>query len=303
MSNAKRKIDVVLEGPAANGRISVDYLASLAKELQSTLRRLAANRPVGSGRFTRTVEEACRLELVHFSTGSVHLDFELAGDPEPDLFGDAGEESLDRLVTVLESGTAGDPTWDTGLPVTVLEGLDRMTRPLCDGITAIHFKTFGPRPRSVTLRQDFRSRIQTAAAKPRVPTAVRLTGVIWEADWRNHTAELHVVDGRVVRVKFDAERDEDVTEARRRRVAITGVAKLQDGGEVREITLDHLEILDQAPVEAPQPAGAFWSPSSIEELARIQQVRATTSPDDLAGDWPEEDSLDEFLASVQEARR
>jgi hypothetical protein len=42
---------------------------------------------------------------------------------------------------------------------------------------------------------------------------------------------------------------------------------------------------------------------SADELARRQQVQPVKSLDDLAGDWPAEDSLDEFLDSIRKARR
>lgn len=51
------------------------------------------------------------------------------------------------------------------------------------------------------------------------------------------------------------------------------------------------------------PTASFWDLSSIEQLAANQQVCPPSSPDDLAGDWPEEDSIDEFLETIQAARR
>ena len=42
---------------------------------------------------------------------------------------------------------------------------------------------------------------------------------------------------------------------------------------------------------------------TVEELASEQGVRPVPSAGDLAIDWPEEDSVDEFLALVREVRR
>ncbi|MGD0090036.1 MAG: hypothetical protein ABSE73_08955 [Planctomycetota bacterium] len=53
----------------------------------------------------------------------------------------------------------------------------------------------------------------------------------------------------------------------------------------------------------PLDSGAFWQGYSLEQLANIQQVQPHSSLDELAGDWPAEDSLELFLATVQEARR
>ena len=56
-------------------------------------------------------------------------------------------------------------------------------------------------------------------------------------------------------------------------------------------------------IEVERFDSAFWQNQSAEELARQQGVRPIRSVDELAGDWPEEDSIDEFLAFVREARR
>ncbi len=45
------------------------------------------------------------------------------------------------------------------------------------------------------------------------------------------------------------------------------------------------------------PSGA-----TAEELARQQGVEAVDDIEALAGDWPEEDSLDEFLQSLRRSR-
>lgn len=42
---------------------------------------------------------------------------------------------------------------------------------------------------------------------------------------------------------------------------------------------------------------------SIEELAQEQGVNPITSLDEIAGEWPEGDDIDEFLRSVREWRR
>ena len=42
----------------------------------------------------------------------------------------------------------------------------------------------------------------------------------------------------------------------------------------------------------------FQENLSIARLLERQQVRPVTQPADLAGDWPAEDSLDDFLSSV-----
>jgi hypothetical protein len=54
-----------------------------------------------------------------------------------------------------------------------------------------------------------------------------------------------------------------------------------------------------------QPAGTFGFNDnlSIAQLIERQQVRPVSDASELAGDWPNEDSIDEFLAAVREDRR
>ncbi len=47
----------------------------------------------------------------------------------------------------------------------------------------------------------------------------------------------------------------------------------------------------------------FWRGKTVEDLAREQGVGPIGSLDELAIDWPEEDSVDELLALIREVRR
>ena len=49
--------------------------------------------------------------------------------------------------------------------------------------------------------------------------------------------------------------------------------------------------------------GEFWQEKSVEALSREQGVQPVRSLDELAGDWPEEESVDELIALVREVRR
>jgi len=53
----------------------------------------------------------------------------------------------------------------------------------------------------------------------------------------------------------------------------------------------------------PVESFAFEDNLSIAQLLERQRVRPVTQLADLAGDWPADDSLDEFLSAVREGRR
>lgn len=274
----------------------------LAKEIQTTLRRMAMNKQGKTGRFAREIETSCSLDFVEFSAGSVHLAFELAPLPpeEARLWPDAGRESLERLVDVLDGGEQGRPGWSDGLTNSVLDGLSRITKPLDNGIESLTFRLTDGRTRTAKITRGFRQRIAVPSAQRPVPDEATLEGVIWEADWRKHTAELHLAGGVVVIVQFDADRDEEITEARKKRVVVTGV---YEPGTTRRISLRRLEIVDTTPLEQPTDGSGFWQELSVEQLAESQSVEPVASPDDLAGDWPVDERLDDFLDAVRRGRQ
>lgn len=76
---------------------------------------------------------------------------------------------------------------------------------------------------------------------------------------------------------------------------VNGVAVPELPGAIPDGTLVRIEV-DNA-------SGDFWKNHTLEDLAREQGVGPIKSADELAGDWPEEDSIDEFLQLIREVRR
>lgn len=70
---------------------------------------------------------------------------------------------------------------------------------------------------------------------------------------------------------------------------LEGPVQLPDGTPVR--------------IEVERADADFWNGKTVEELAREQGVLPIERIEDLAIDWPEEDSIDEFLALIREVRR
>jgi hypothetical protein len=49
--------------------------------------------------------------------------------------------------------------------------------------------------------------------------------------------------------------------------------------------------------------GAFWQNKTVEQLAQEQGVGPISNIEELAGDWPPEDSMEEFLQFLREIRK
>ena len=56
-------------------------------------------------------------------------------------------------------------------------------------------------------------------------------------------------------------------------------------------------------IEIERTDAAFWANKPLAELAREQVRQPSASPADLAGDWPPNDSVDDLMKFVREARR
>jgi hypothetical protein len=56
-------------------------------------------------------------------------------------------------------------------------------------------------------------------------------------------------------------------------------------------------------IEVAQPPSAFWANKSAAELAHEQGVTPIQTLNDFAGDWPPEESVEDFLAFLREGRR
>lgn len=67
---------------------------------------------------------------------------------------------------------------------------------------------------------------------------------------------------------------------------------------------DAADLPDGTPVVIqPVESFGFHEDLSLAQLVERQTVPPVVEPIDLVGDWPADDSLDEFLSAVREGRR
>jgi hypothetical protein len=67
---------------------------------------------------------------------------------------------------------------------------------------------------------------------------------------------------------------------------------------------ERVNLPDGTPVrvEVERIDADFWRNPSAEEVARAQGVEPCVDPDDLAGEWPEDEAIDDFLALIRRGR-
>lgn len=297
------KIEMRLEGPAVPGRISVDTLTAVAKELQTSLRRMLASRRRVGGRFPTGVEQTCALDLTAFGKGSAVLTFEYAGRRDRDtLQGDAGVRVAEEMIEAMQKAESGEAGWDSSLQTGVIDGWDTLSRPLAEGVDSICITLLdGHRKRSARLTKTFRQNLRGSSAAQPVVAHGEVEGVLWECDWKQRTAQLDEADGNRVPLVLPEGLDERVTELRRQRVRVSGLIE-RTGGRVARVNVTHIAPARGVVAEPDPRFGGFWDNLSVDELARRQGVAPVTDLDSLAGDWPEDESVDDFLAMVREVR-
>ncbi len=297
------KIEMRLEGPAVPGRISVDTLIAVAKELQTSLRRMLASHRRGGGRFPTDIAQACALDLTAFAQGSAVLTFEYAGQRDRDtLHGDPGVRVAEKMLDAMQKAESGAAGWDAGLQAGVVDGWETLAKPLGEGVDAISITLLdGARKRSARLTKSFRQNLRgTNVGQPQVAEGA-IEGVLWECDWKQHTGVLTEADGNVVALTLNDQLEEQVTEYRRQRVRVRGTVERRldriVGVKVTEVTrvADHV-------AESDPRYGGFWDNLSAEELAKRQGVGPVEDMSKLVGDWPPEDSIEDFFKFVREVR-
>jgi hypothetical protein len=55
-------------------------------------------------------------------------------------------------------------------------------------------------------------------------------------------------------------------------------------------------------VEVERADPVFWQNKTIQQLIDEQGIKPCTNPADLAGDWPPDESVDDFLALIKRSR-
>lgn len=297
------QIEMRLEGPAVPGRISVDMLTSLAKELQLSLRRMLASPRRGGGRFRTGIEQTCALDLTEFAKGSAVLTFEYAGQRDRDtLHGDPGVRVAEDMLDAMQKAESGEAGWDAGLQASVIDGWETLTKPLGEGIDSISITVVdGGKKRSARLTKSFRQNLRGANAAQPPALEGEIEGVLWECDWKQHTAQLDEADGNRVPLLLPEGLDERVTELRRQRVRVTGRIE-RNGGRAVRVIVAKVAPAQPGVRESDPRFGGFWENLSLDELARRQGGEPVTNLDALAGDWPEDESVDDFLAMVRQVR-
>ena len=295
------RLRLTLAGPAAEGgRLRLDVLVDIGQAMQMAVTRLAlalrGEATLRRGRPPGEIAELTRLELVGLRAGSTVLELELAEHERPFDHLDIGVQAIETLedgLVALATGSDLPARWDHG----VLDAVEHLTRVLERGIDEIVVERLHvPNPRKATVTKAVRERLTGEAPPTGERRRVEIEGRLLMADFAaaRDQARIHRPLDPPVRCTFPPELESAVLRLLRRYVRAVGWAEVDEGGRMRVLELESLE--DAEPAEG----RSFWDLPTLDELAEEQGVEPVERIEDLgAGFWPEDESVDEFLAAIE----
>lgn len=306
-------LKVKVEGPGIHRKsIPVPDLLKICSAIQSAVHRQAEvmvrpeARTLRRGPITATAQDECTLELTGIVGGSTGLVFRFAKPQQALPIPGAptfGSEVLARVAqTVREFESKREPSdVDPG----VLASLQELG-------TALERHTISKIFLSVPHHNGKRRQIKAAytpavreriAARMKAPTQERrsIEGKLEMADFKEtgRVCRIHPSIGVPVQCTFDPGKEDEIYDALRKPARVTGTANLNPHtGRVEELKIEEIEILDELLVGSRN----FFAGHTLAQLAEMQGVHALLNPGELAGGWPADESVDEFIDATYATR-
>lgn len=293
-------------GPGVHaGRISVPDLLKICESAQSAVLRqaeaLSGKRTLRPGPVTTGAKEECTLELVGLSKGSALLSFDLA-KPQLSMTPTLGVDVVGEVACVIKGLAADvDREYDPG----VLDSLRSLGEVFDRGsIESIDWVVPGMDSKRKQLHAVFSKKVRDRVIKrARAPERALQTieGTLEMADFKegDERCRIHPPIGSPVSCDFDKEMEDEIYGLLRRPVRVKGEASLDPyTRRIAFVRIREIHAVDPLVVGA----AAFLAPHSLEELARLQGVKPLENAGDLAGGFPEDENIDEFLDDIYKHR-
>ena len=306
-------LKVKVDGPGVHRKsIAIPELVKICQSLQSAVHRQAESmaRPRAStlrrGPITANAQGECTLELTGIVAGSTGLTFRYAKSQQhlPIAVATFGTEVLARVASTLRDFEKNKPAQSEIDPGVLASLLDLGTALDRKSITKISLTVPGHDGRRGSVKAVYtpavKERIVARMAAPK-QESVSIDGKLEMADFKEtgRVCRIHPSIGLPVQCSFDPSKEEEIYHALRRPARVSGVARVNPhSGKIEEIKIENIEPLDELMLGARNFAAGY----SLEQLAEMQGVRPLTRPDDLAGGWPADENVDDFIAATYASR-
>jgi hypothetical protein len=316
--NLRAPLKIHLQGPVVrHHRLPLQDFVFFAQQVQTAVDRVARVL-LGQGASTQTgrkpseIKRSCSLDIIEVRDGSLAVICDLPVQSQVELFEDVsedlGEEALTSFVKGIEVVGGQQQAVPRGYDQGVLLALREGGKLFDHGIETITFDLRTRKGRWVSrytreVHTRIVSRIQEPIENRRTIEGRLLMGDFKETGLR---CRVHPPIGKPLTCLFDEAQKEAVFAAMTRYVRLVGEATEAEG-EILSLKIGDIEVLDrdmEAEEIGEKGAVFFESKTDLESLAAQQGVSAVSDFDSLLGDfWPEEESADQFIASVREWHR
>ena len=298
-----------IEGPGVrSGAISVPDLIRICQAAQDAVNRQAEAMQGGQslrpGPKSAVVYQECTLELTGIQKGSTILPFALAKSQQtlPEIATFGHDAVLEVATAVKQIGSTSrrrkNPHFEAGL----LDSLRKMGEVLDRDVTKIEWIVPGNGHRPVKAVFDRRvrdrvlERIQLPTTRPET-----IEGILEMADFKeqDHKCRIHPPLGQPILCTFTPEQEQEVYDALRKPVRISGTATINPNSEkIESIAIGKIGIVEQLLVGARD----FHSGRTLQQLADAQGVQPLVNPKVLSGGFPDDEDVDEFLEEIYSSR-
>jgi hypothetical protein len=316
--NLRAPLKIRLEGPAVrHHRIALPDFVLFAQQVQTAVDRVARvllglGVSSQSGRKPSEIKRLCSLDIVEIRDGSLAVICDLPVQSQAELFEniaeDLGEEALTFFVEGIEVVGGQQTTMPRGYDKGVLLALREGGKLFDHGIETITFDLRTRKGHWISrytreVHTRIVSRLQEPIENRRMVGGRLLMGDFKETGLR---CRVHPPIGKPIPCMFDEAQKEAVLAALTRYVRLVGEATEAEG-EILSLKIADIEVLDRdVDVEERGEKGTvfFDGKTDLEMLAAQQGVSVVSDFDSLLGDfWPEDESADQFIATVREWRR
>jgi len=307
-------LKVKVEGPGVHRKsIAIPDLIKICQAIQGAVHRQAEamQRPTSPtlrrGPITATAQQECTLELIGITGGSTGLAFRYA-QPQQHLpipgAPNFGADVIAKIAETVRDFGGRKQTLqnvDPGVLDSLKELGDVLERKKITRISLSVPRHSGKRKTinavlTSTVRERIAARIQLPSHEP-----LSIEGKLEMADFKEtgKMCRIHPAIGVPVQCSFDPELEDQVYFALRKPARISGTARLNPiTRKPEELKIEKIEIVDELLLGAKD----FFASRSLAQLADAQGVGPLKNPAELAGGWPQEENVDEFLSETYGSR-
>ncbi len=304
----KTRLQIVLKGPAVKAhRIALKDFITITENVQKAITNIAQKIVQTESseieRIKLNISEHCQLELIKIFKGSLGIELGLKRqEVEPTILADIGEQALESFLEGLQILDVQEKVVPEYFEEKTLKNVLEIGKVLKKRINEIEFKG-KIREKRISSRFTLKTahKIETLLEKKEIVKEQEIFGIIWEANWKDHSAELYTNLGQKVIVKFDEAFDEKIKEVARTRVKLKGKIRFVND-RPKEIIVKEIEPVKEESIFKASGLSLVREPSiqkpKKNPFTNAKPVQDFSFFDGLPDEW----DVDDFVQKIYQMR-